>query len=208
MNDRVLDQTPEPVRPGLLERAWSALSSTLGLRRATGRPPGGAFSSLLASLRPRLVRWTRGRLPLWARARADTEDLVQDAFFGLLRRLPELDPIRREALERYLRRSIQNRVRDEVRRAGQVEVSEVDAAPRPADDTSPLSAAMAREDEERYRCGLLELDQAERELIVGRLDLGYSYDQLALATGRPSADAARVAVRRAMLKLAERIDAR
>jgi RNA polymerase sigma-70 factor (ECF subfamily) len=133
---------------------------------------------------------------------------VQDAFFGLLRRLPELDPIRREALEHYLRRSIQNRVRDEVRRAGQVEVSEVDAAPRPGDDTSPLSAAMAREDEERYRCGLLELDQADRELIVGRLDLGYSYDQLALATGRPSADAARVAVRRAMLKLAERIDAR
>jgi RNA polymerase sigma-70 factor (ECF subfamily) len=115
--------------------------------------------------------------------------------------------MRRQALEGYLRRTIENRVRDEVRRAGRVEVSQVDEDPRPAENTSPLSAVLDLDDEKRYRRGLLELSERERDLVVGRIDLGFSYEQLALATGRKSPDAARVAVRRALLQLAEKIDA-
>jgi DNA-directed RNA polymerase specialized sigma24 family protein len=37
------------------------------------------------------------------------------------------------------------------------------------------------------------------------LELGYDYVELASALGRPSADAARMAVRRAMLRLAARM---
>ena len=39
--------------------------------------------------------------------------------------------------------------------------------------------------------------------MVARLELGYNYSQIALAAGRPSVDAARMAVRRALLRLAE-----
>ena len=47
------------------------------------------------------------------------------------------------------------------------------------------------------------LEPHEREAIVGRVELGRSYAELATAMGRPSADAARMAVGRALLKLAK-----
>lgn len=154
---------------------------------------------------PGLSRWARGRLPRWARARMDTEDLVQEAFFGLFRRLPYVEPKRRGALRAYLKQAIRNRIRDEVRRAGQVEVSGVTTDPRVDPDTSPLAALIAAENKKLYRQALAQLAEGDRELIVGRMDLGFSYEQLALATGRPSADAARVAVRRALVRLSEGI---
>jgi DNA-directed RNA polymerase specialized sigma24 family protein len=45
-----------------------------------------------------------------------------------------------------------------------------------------------------------------REAIIGRVELGLSYAELAAAMGRPSADAARMAVGRALLKLAKRLE--
>jgi RNA polymerase sigma-70 factor (ECF subfamily) len=49
------------------------------------------------------------------------------------------------------------------------------------------------------------LESEEREAIIGRIELGLSYAELATAMGRPSADAARMAVARAMLKLAKQL---
>ena len=48
-----------------------------------------------------------------------------------------------------------------------------------------------------------ELRPEERDLIVGRLELELSYEELAQAVGRPTANAARSAVVRAMIRLAE-----
>ena len=42
----------------------------------------------------------------------------------------------------------------------------------------------------------------EREAIVGRIELGLSYDELALALDKPTADAARKAAQRALVRLA------
>ena len=49
----------------------------------------------------------------------------------------------------------------------------------------------------RETCG------GEREAIIGRLELHYSFQDLADALGRPSADAARKFVQRAVVRLAE-----
>jgi len=43
----------------------------------------------------------------------------------------------------------------------------------------------------------------DREAILGCFELGYSYDQLGAVLGEPSADAARVAVRRAVVILTD-----
>ena len=45
-------------------------------------------------------------------------------------------------------------------------------------------------------------EPGEREAIVGRVELGLSYVELAQAQNRPTAAAARMAVARALLKLA------
>jgi hypothetical protein len=44
---------------------------------------------------------------------------------------------------------------------------------------------------------------AEREAIVGRLEMGYTYQELADATGKSGADAARKTAERALIRLAE-----
>jgi RNA polymerase sigma-70 factor (ECF subfamily) len=184
----------------------SALSSmTLFVRARAGE--AAAVSRLFRILMPQLRRWARGRLPGWARRRFDTDDLVQEAFVNLHRHLQFLEPRRRDAIAAYLRQSIRNRIRDEMRRGERVEIGGLPLAE--AGDRRPLPdiEAQRREEAARYRGGLARLESGDQELIVGRLELGLSYDQLALATRRASPDAARVAVRRALLRLADEIAA-
>jgi len=139
----------------------------------------------------------------------DTDDLVQEAVGNAFRRMDKFEPRRKRAIRSYLRQSIRNRILDEVRRAGKVEVSVPTghSGTWVAPETSPLERAISAENIQRYRQALKRLEPDDQELIVGRVDLDYSYDQLALATSRPSRDAARVAVRRALLRLAQEMDA-
>ena len=166
-----------------------------------------ALERLFRRLLPALLQWAHGRLPRWARRRVDTEDLVQEGFVNLFRHLGHIEPRRRHALRAYLQESIRNRIRDEIRRAGQVEVNDGPTPDLRDVGRSPLDRAVARENSSRYRVALTRLEENEQELIVGRIELSLSYEQLALATGRPSPDAARVAVRRALLHLAEEFPA-
>ena len=56
---------------------------------------------------------------------------------------------------------------------------------------------------ERYREGLKRLKARDRRLIVGRGELGYNYAQLAAIERLPSPDAARKALKRAVIRLSE-----
>ncbi len=181
----------------------SVPSTSLRLFLRARRGEGSAIDALFGRLLPSLNRWARGRLPRWARRRADTEDLVQDAFGALLRRLPHLEPRRKKALRIYLQQAIRNRIRDEVRRAGKVEVTAESDARWPAKTPSPLDRTLASEDLRRYRGALSRLSPGNQELVVGRLELAYTYEQLALVTGKKTPDAARMATKRALLRLAE-----
>lgn len=72
-------------------------------------------------------------------------------------------------------------------------------------DTSPLDLAIAAERLDRYERALRLLTDNERALVIARLELGLTWPEVAEATGRPSANAARMAVARALLRLSERI---
>jgi RNA polymerase sigma-70 factor (ECF subfamily) len=196
----------EPGRP----EADPADASTTSLR-LFWRARGGdaeARNQLFARLLGPLRRWAHGRLPTWARGAADTSDLVQDALIGTLSRLGDFDPRQRSALQAYLRQAVRNRINDEIRRFARrgpsVELDEDDFE----SPNSPLHDAIEEENRTRYLAALGRLATGDRELLVGRLELGYSYDQLALMAGRNTPDAARVAVRRAILRLAQEMDAR
>jgi RNA polymerase sigma-70 factor (ECF subfamily) len=176
--------------------------TSIQLLRRAQRGDLQALHDLFARLWPVLMRWARGRLPSYARGSMDTADLVQEAFANAFKRLEQVEPRRRKALQLYLQESIRNRIRDEVRRAGRRGVANElrDDLPSPA--RSPHDHAQHEEEFRRYRAALVTLPPDDQHLIVARLELGYSYEQAALATGRPSADSARMAVRRALLKLA------
>lgn len=65
--------------------------------------------------------------------------------------------------------------------------------------------AIGAEATERYEATLQRLTEEDRELIIGRIELGLTYSELAAACGKPSPDAARMAVGRALVRLAERM---
>ena len=76
----------------------------------------------------------------------------------------------------------------------------------PAGGPSPLEQSIDGEAWARYLRGLRRLTERERRLIVGRSELGYSFQQLALIDGRASAHAARKALRRALVRLSTEME--
>jgi RNA polymerase sigma-70 factor (ECF subfamily) len=71
----------------------------------------------------------------------------------------------------------------------------VDPAP------SPLERAIGREGIERYEAALQRLKPEDREAIIARIELQQSYEEVAIALGKPNANAARSAVTRALARL-------
>jgi len=163
-----------------------------------------ALSALFRRQRIALTRWARGRLPRWARRLADTADLVQEALLQTFRRLNAFEDRGQGALQAYLRQAVQNRLRDELRRIERRPSTELDEDV-PSQDGSPLDLVLDGERAARYKQALSTLSPADQMLIVGRLEMDYTDEQLQLITERATPDAARKALRRALLKLAERM---
>ena len=180
--------------------AWPSTLSLLTRAREGDR---SALDELFARYLPSLRRWARGRLPAWARDLADTQDLVQDTLLETFKHVDGFEHRGRGALQAYLRQSILNRIRNELKRVGRrPAAAELD--PELADSNqSPLETAIGAEAIARYDAAIARLSEDDRELVVARLELDLSYADVADATGRPSANAARMAVARALVRLAE-----
>jgi RNA polymerase sigma-70 factor, ECF subfamily len=150
-----------------------------------------------------LCTWAHGRLPRWARTMSDTQDLVQDGIVRVLNHLPTFQPDRPGAFHWYLRTAVLNRIRDELRKVNRrphsVELDENLASAVP----SPYDLTAMDEDHAMFERALNGLRDDDRELVIARLEWGLEYAEIAQALGKPSPDAARVAVRRAVVKLAE-----
>jgi RNA polymerase sigma factor (sigma-70 family) len=149
-----------------------------------------------------LVAWAHARLPSFARHRADTVDVVEDAVVAALGRPESLDPENPGKVVRFLQRAILNRIRDEIRRGRLGEESSRGLETAVDSARSQIELLVEHEDRLRFRRALLRLAPEDQALIVGRVELRYPYSLLARATGLPSAEAARSATRRAILRLA------
>ena len=150
-----------------------------------------------------LQRFARGRLPQWARDLTDTDDLVQETLLQTFKRIEGFDNRGVGALNAYLRQAVMNRIRDELRRKGRrPQMTDLDGIEQDRAE-SPLEQAIGREMVERYEEALARLKPEEREAIVARVELGFSYAELADALGKPTADAARKTAERALVRLAE-----
>jgi RNA polymerase sigma-70 factor (ECF subfamily) len=161
-----------------------------------------ALDRLFARYVSPLRRWASGRLPRGARDIADTQDLVQETLICALRRLDSFEPRHEGALFAYLRQALLNRIRDEYRRSRRRPESSPLSPHHADDDASPLERAIGTQTLECYEQALDRLRPAEREAIIARVELQLSYEEIAIALDKPSRDAARMAVARALLKLA------
>jgi len=180
----------------------SELESTFLLIEQIRAGDKSALDRLLRRFLPLLTRWASGRLPRGARDLSDTEDLVQETIISALRHIDHIEIRGEGALQAYLRRAVLNRIRDELRRHGRRGLVEtLDENVRTKED-SPLEVAIGNEALERYEAALTRLNAGDREAVIARIELGQTYAEIASALGKPSTEAARMAVNRALARLA------
>lgn len=184
----------------------ASLEATSVLLERVRTGDDAALETLLGRYLQPLRRWASGRLPGWARDLRDTDDLVQDAVMATLRQLNGFESRKDGALHAYLRQAVNNRVRDEIRRVRRRPPG--DAAVDALEDRSPspLEALIGRDAVARYERALSRLPELEREAVIARVELRLSYAEIAAALDKPSPDAARMMVSRALLRLAKEMD--
>ena len=164
-----------------------------------------AVEALLQRSIPSLRRFAHGRLPAAARGSLDTGDLVQETVLHVLRRLDTFEPRHVGAMQAYLRQSVINRIRDEVRRIGRhptpVDLPEDLASEIP----SPLEEAVRAEAYDRYRAVLAQLSPRDREMVVARIEAQWNLGEIAQRFNMRTVDGARMAVTRALRRLMDRL---
>ena len=188
------DSEPTSVPPSL-ESTFELIERARGGDRT-------ALERLFARHLKPLQRWASGRLPYWARAVTDTDDLVQETLLRTFKGLEGFEPRRVGALQAYLRQAVLNGMRDELRRharrPGQTSLEAIDL-----DEVSPLEQAIGHETVLAYEQALARLRPEEREAIIARVELGMTYPEMAVALGKPTSEAARKTAERALVRLAK-----
>lgn len=187
---RIADQDPEA-------------ETTLQLLTAAQAGDADAINRLFARYVPGLRQWATGRLPRYARDLGDTHDLVQETVLHVFKKIERFEYRGEGALKAYLRQSLMNRLRNEIRRARSRPASEALDSGIEDPGRSPVEVSISAEAAQQYEAALARLTPLERELIVARVELGMTYQEVARHLSKPSTDAARMAVVRALVRLSE-----
>jgi len=175
--------------------------STLDVLERAKRGDRSAAVDLLVRAIPAVRRWAHGRRPPGARGVFDTDDMVQSGVLRTLRRLDDFEPRTVGGLQAYLRQSVLNRIRDEarklVRRGLPVQV------PENLSDggIDPETQAIVEQQSGRFLTALRRLRPEDRQVIIWRLELGYSFKEIADQLDKRSPDAARMQYSRALARL-------
>ena len=168
-------------------------SMALLLRAREG--DAAARDDLVQRYLPAVRRWASDRLPAGVRDLADPGDLVEDSLTEAVARFEHIEPRHHHAWHACVRLGILDRIRDLCR-----EASDGQGAAEPG--SSPLENAIGHDATQRYEAALGRLTDVDREAIVGRIEFGLGYADLAAYLSQPSEDAARIAVNRALVRLA------
>jgi RNA polymerase sigma factor (sigma-70 family) len=161
-----------------------------------------ALERIMERYLPRLQRWAKGRLPGRARSLLDTSDLVQETLTRTLHGLERIEVRGKGGFEAYVRQSVLNGIRDQIRRAA-IRPTDVVSTDLVTPQPSPLEDAIGADLFARYEQGMASLDPEDRRLVHLRVELEFDYDEIAAMTDRPSRDAARMAFQRALKRLAQ-----
>jgi len=180
-----------------------ALDTTLALVTRAREGDRLALERLAVRYQAALLRFAHGRIPGSARGLVDTVDIVQVAMMSALARLDRIDTSLPGSLLAYLRCAVLNKIRDEIRRARRRPQAGTLDDRLPARDLDPLEAVISEQELERYNLALLQLPADQQEAFLMRIEMGCGYREIADALGRPSSEAARMLVRRAIRAVAE-----
>jgi len=194
-------------------------ADTLALIRIGKEGDEYALNTLFARYHTRVLRIVRLRLnpELRERLRLQSMDIVQEVFLHALKKLPDFEPTNEGSFIRWLSQIVLNVIRDQLdfvlakKRASGGECS-LDQTITVSTDhlrlrdliaqegTSPTQYVLKRAIEDAVDDLLLELDEADKEVIVQRKLEGLSYGEIASSIGK-SEDAVRKQFNRSFKKL-------
>jgi RNA polymerase sigma factor (sigma-70 family) len=194
------------VQPPALDTEDPPADSTASLVIRAQAGDEAARDVLFARSLPALKRWARGRLPDFARGLVDTVDIVQDAAIATLRNLNRFSSQHPGAFMVYLREAVDSKIKDQLRRTKRRPPAESLDEQQADGGISPLERAIGREQIERYERALARLSDTDRAAIISRIELHQSYEEIRVSLGKPTANAARVAVVRALERLVRGMD--
>lgn len=178
------------------------LDSTLALVTRARGGDRAALEVIAERYQSALARFAHGRLPSAARGLVETDDIVQMAVMRTLERLDTFVATYRGSLLAYLRRAVLNQIRDEIRRSQRRPHGDGVPDELPAASRDPLEEAISNQSLERYEAALAALPADQQEAFMMRIEMNCGYREIADALGRPTAEAARMLVRRAIRALA------
>ena len=132
----------------------------------------------------------------------DTQDVVLEAVQRGISRLGEFEVRHPGALVAYMRTTLRNLIIDHLReRIRQPQRVALDDQ-HPDTTRSPLERVISDEQIALYDTALTRLKPRDAALVMLKIDEQLSYDEIARSWASASANAARVAARRAVLRLA------
>jgi RNA polymerase sigma-70 factor (subfamily 1) len=194
-------------------------TDTLALIRIGKEGDEYALNTLFARYHRKVLRIVRSRLnsELRERLRLQSMDIVQEVFLHALKKLPDFEPTSEGSFICWLSQIVMNIIRDQLdfvsakKRASEGEcsldqtitVSSEHLRLRDLiaqDGTSATRYILKRAIEDAVDDLLLELDEADKELIIQRKLEGLSYGEIASSTGK-SEDAVRKQFNRSFKKL-------
>ena len=184
------------------------LESTSWLLEQVRAGDESAGHRLVQRYLPVLQLWARGRLPASARGMVETDDLVQVTLLRALNHMEGFEQRKDGAFFAYLRRILLNVLRDEIRRSQRKPRGETIDEELPDPAPSLLEEIASKQVMDAYEDALSLLPEKQQEAVILRVEMGMTHPQVAEALGMASASAARMAVSRALVRLAEVLDER
>ena len=178
------------------------LQSTIELTIRARAGDEVALEALCLRCLKSLTRFAAGRLPPAVRGMVETQDVVLEAVQRGMGRLHEFEVRHPGALIAYMRTILKNLIIDHlrvvVRQPQQVSLDQDHAD----HGQSPLQRVLDEEQIELYEGALECLKPRDAALVTLKIEEQLGYEDIAVELGFPSANAARVATKRAVLRLA------
>lgn len=194
----------------------NAVARTLELVRRVHQGDRDAREELFTRYYPRVLHAVRQRLGPRLRAKVEVEDVVQDSFYKVLRKLPEFQISGDNCFTHWITQvvireiyALAERYHTDKRNPDR----EVPLDPRSGDDSSdhsdepadtslgPSTKAIHAERIEEVQEELEKLPELQRELILCHIADRGSWEEIARWTGLPTAQAARMQYARSVVRL-------
>jgi RNA polymerase sigma-70 factor (ECF subfamily) len=195
---------------------------TVDLIRSAQEGDRGARDRLFARYLPRILKIVRMMMGQQLRDRLDSEDLTQETLLEAIRSFDGFEPRGEGSLLRWLKALARSAIcaaadlRQAAKRRADRNVpidAGASASGEPvldpqADSTGPLDRLLQHEAADELEVCIARLSESDRDLILLHHYAEQSWAQIAEETGRPSADAARMAYVAAKARLASSLRTR